>query len=111
MTVKKQFIIHDPQDRDAWICVCGNRPIDQGFYPCDANGNELDPVKGSGWSGLHVCDGCGRVIDQKTLKVVGRKPRSSQRGMKVDPLRPITVEMLGAHPRLGREKWHTFIRS
>lgn len=59
-------------DRDAWICACGNVPSGDGFYPCNAAGNEVEPVEGA-WDGvLYVCNGCGRIIDQNTLEIIGR---------------------------------------
>ena len=68
----KERITRDPLDNDSWICVCDNRPIDDGFYPCDEKGNrmELDEA----WIyPLYVCGFCGRIIDSDTLEVVGRK--------------------------------------
>jgi Zn-finger protein len=41
------------------ICNCGNSPSQQGFYPCDENGNDVEPVKG--WKGLYKCDNCGLI--------------------------------------------------
>jgi len=49
-------ITHERGDTEAWICVCGNTPSGAGFYPCDANGNEMEPTIGSGWTGLYVCN-------------------------------------------------------
>ena len=57
-----------PAVGDAWICLCGNRPDLQGFFPCDAKGRaEPEPDE---WI-LFVCDRCGRIIDAETLEVVG----------------------------------------
>jgi hypothetical protein len=61
-------------NEEAWVCICGNRPTDAGFFPCDADGNEMVPVKESDWNGLYVCNSCGRIIDQDTLEVVGQNP-------------------------------------
>lgn len=66
-------ITHEPHDRDAWICICGNMPHDDGFYPCDEHGDEVDPD--NRWHGLHVCDRCGRIIDQETLEVIAKVTR------------------------------------
>lgn len=49
-------------------------PGDGGFYPCDADGNAMEPSIGSGWDGLYVCADCGRIIDQNSLMVVGINP-------------------------------------
>jgi hypothetical protein len=57
---------------DAWVCVCGNTPVGQGFFPCDKGGNDVEPAIDSGWTDLYCCDSCGRVIKQSTLEVVGR---------------------------------------
>jgi hypothetical protein len=66
-----EFIKHEAGDSDAWICLCGNNPVSDGFYPCDHDGNEVEPV--TGWKGLYVCSRCGRIIEQSTLRVIGRK--------------------------------------
>jgi len=74
-------ITHEKGDTEAWICLCGNTPSGAGFYPCDENGDEMEPVIGSGWTNLYVCndkekDGsfCGRIINADTHEVVGRNP-------------------------------------
>jgi hypothetical protein len=61
-------------DADAWMCVCGNKPTRQGFYPCDDKGNATEPDIVSDWAGLYRCDRCDRIIQQDTLAVVGRNP-------------------------------------
>ncbi len=66
-------ITHEPNDRDAWICVCGNMPADGGFYPCDEQGKEMEPTIGSNWNGLYVCGDCGVIIDQDTLEIINKK--------------------------------------
>ena len=70
----KEYVRHEDQDEDAWICICGNTPVSDGFYPCDKEGKEVEPVKG--WTGLYVCNRCRRIIDQSTLEVVGRRTGS-----------------------------------
>ncbi len=57
---------------DAWVCICGNKPQLLGFYPCDPEGNALEP-DGSA-SGLVFCDQCQRIIDQMTGTVFGFRP-------------------------------------
>lgn len=42
-------------------CTCGNTTCDSGFFPCDAKGNEIEPTKEEGWSGLYVCAECGII--------------------------------------------------
>jgi hypothetical protein len=44
------------------------------FTSCDAQGNEMEPVKG--WNGLYVCDDCGRIINQDTLEVIGQRTKA-----------------------------------
>lgn len=69
-----QHITREPQDKDAWVCICGNMPHKDGFYPCDKQGNELEPTIDSPWDGkLYVCDQCGRIVNQDTLEVVGQR--------------------------------------
>jgi hypothetical protein len=62
----------EPGNRDAWICCCGNRPEQDGFYPCDASGRMVEPTPEDWTSGLYVCSRCGRLIDPDTLLVVGQ---------------------------------------
>ncbi len=68
----KELITHEEGDPEAWICICGNKPAGEGFYPCDKLGNKVDPV--GDWGTLYVCDQCGRIIDSDTLEVVGSNP-------------------------------------
>ncbi len=72
----KTYITHQAGDKDAWICICKNMPASDGFYPCDEDGNEVEPVKG--WTGLYVCNRCGRIIDQSSLEVVGMRSKPKQ---------------------------------
>ena len=69
----REKITHEAGNSEAWRCICGNTPSDGGFYPCDAVGNEMEPVKD--WTGLYVCEDCGRIIQQDTLEVVGQKAK------------------------------------
>ena len=72
--MSKEFITHEAGNEEAWVCVCGNEPHDDGFHTCDENGNEVEPLVGSDWENLYVCARCGRIIDMRTLGVVGRNP-------------------------------------
>ncbi|MEJ2901631.1 hypothetical protein WAE58_04320 [Pedobacter panaciterrae] len=54
-----------------WICKCGNTPSAEGFYTCDADGNDIEPEVCTDWDHLYRCDRCGRVIDQRNHKVMG----------------------------------------
>jgi hypothetical protein len=74
--MKKEFITHEPESKDNWVCICGNTPTSEGFDPCDAEGNQIAPTIASGWTNLYVCDRCGRVIRQDTLEVIGRNPKA-----------------------------------
>ena len=58
--------------RDAWACICGNTPSDDGFSTCNDAGEDCEPVIGGEWDELYRCDNCGRIIDQRTLVIVGR---------------------------------------
>jgi hypothetical protein len=69
---QNETITHEPGNDEAWICVCGNEPSEDGFFPCDNNGNEMEPT--AEWPGAYVCFRCGRMIDPKTLHVIGRNP-------------------------------------
>lgn len=67
--VAGEYISHEDHDRYAWVCVCGNTPDTGGFYSCDEDGDLIEP--GDEWKYLYRCDSCGRVIDDRDLKVIG----------------------------------------
>jgi hypothetical protein len=69
----KEHVIHEAGNPEARKCICGNAPLGAGFFLCDSNGNEMEPVKG--WLDLYVCDKCGLIIKQDTLEVVGRRAK------------------------------------
>jgi hypothetical protein len=68
MVSTNEQIKHDEGNKEAWICLCGNTPTSDGFYPCDKDGNEVVPAEG--WDNLYVCARCGRIIDQDSLEVL-----------------------------------------
>lgn len=68
----KEYIYQDPEDVQAWECICGNTTCRAGFTSCDSAGNEMQPTIDSGWQDLYLCLECGRIIDQTTLEVIGR---------------------------------------
>lgn len=57
------------QDQDDWICLCGNYPALHGFYPCDEDGNWIEPAEE--WNDLYRCHQCGRVIDDTDHRIIG----------------------------------------
>jgi hypothetical protein len=67
--VNNEYISHEPQDRDAWVCICGNTPDHGGFYSCDEDGDLIEP--GDDWEYLYRCETCGRVIDDRDHRVIG----------------------------------------
>lgn len=72
MVSAKEYIKHEGGNAEAWVCLCGNRPDSDGFFPCDNDGNEMEPVEG--WEDLYVCGRCGRIIHQFTLEVLDQNP-------------------------------------
>lgn len=67
--VTGEFITHVEQDREAWVCVCGNMPCCNGFFACDEDGDLIQP--GNEWEYLYRCEYCGRVINDRNLQVIG----------------------------------------
>jgi hypothetical protein len=67
--VVAEHITHEEQDRDAWVCICGNTPDHGGFYSCDEDGDLIEP--GNEWECLYRCERCGRVIDDRDHRVIG----------------------------------------
>ena len=70
--MEKEHITHEAGGDDEWLCICGNRPISDGFFTCDSEGNEVEPTPKDWTTNWYVCGRCGRIIDQNTLEVVGR---------------------------------------
>jgi hypothetical protein len=72
-TLSKECISHEAGCDEAWVCLCGNDPTSDGFYPCDEKGNEIET--GRDWNKLYVCARCGRIIQQDSLEIVGQNPQ------------------------------------
>lgn len=67
------------RDDGDWLhCLCGNTPDMGGFDSCLTDGTPVEPLADGPWEGrLYVCMNCGRIVDQYTLEVVGRKAATS----------------------------------
>ncbi len=65
-----EHIKREKADKDAWVCICGNTPADDGFYPINEDDREVEPTPEEWKTNQYFCDRCGRVIDQNTLEVV-----------------------------------------
>ncbi len=74
--MEKESITREPQNRDAWICLCGNTPCGDGFFTCDENGYEVEPTAKDWKTGLYVCNACGRMINPETLEVLGKRKQT-----------------------------------
>lgn len=68
----KETIQYESDNREAWICLCGNTPINDGFYPINEFDREVYPTADEWTTNEYYCAGCGRVIDQTTLEVTRR---------------------------------------
>jgi len=66
----KEFIKFENDDKYEWVCLCGNRGFYHGFFPCDKDGNEVEPLPN--WGGLYFCNYCGRIFQEDTREVVGQ---------------------------------------
>lgn len=60
----------DPET-DSIACLCGNHPNADGFYPCLATGQYVEPLRDGPWGDLYRCDRCDRVIRYPDGLVVG----------------------------------------
>jgi hypothetical protein len=67
---KTLVVGQDGTDPDAWVCVCGNRPTEDGFFPCNRSGEHVEPTIEAWPEWLYSCDRCGRIIDSETRAVV-----------------------------------------
>ncbi len=74
-TTTTETIETSRRDGEDWlICPCGNEPDHDGFVPCDASGQEVEPTPRAWPQPLYACQRCGRIIDAATRRVVGRRP-------------------------------------
>ncbi len=53
-----------------WTCICGNTASEDGFFPCDAVGNLVEPTPQEWTTNLYRCDRCHRKINQATGEIV-----------------------------------------
>ncbi|MEJ3743176.1 hypothetical protein WEI85_07805 [Actinomycetes bacterium KLBMP 9797] len=56
-----------------WVCLCGNEPHFDGFTPSDQHGNPIDPGSPAWDQQTNVCRSCGRILNQDTGLVIGRR--------------------------------------
>lgn len=73
-----EHIAHEAQDPDAWVCLCGNTPVADGFFPCDLDGRLVEPTPREWTTSTYRCERCGRIINQHTLEVVAGGPAVKQ---------------------------------
>lgn len=64
-----EFIQHEDGNEEAWICKCGNTPINDGFYPINEDGAEVEPTPEDWTTNEYFCGRCGRVIDADTRRI------------------------------------------
>jgi len=76
--VEKEYITHEPGNPEAWVCICGNQPHQDGFYPVNFLGQWCEPVAGPWDTEAYGCARCGRIIDQNDLEVVGQMKESER---------------------------------
>lgn len=85
---------------NTWMCLCGNKTRRAGFYPVNARGEYCwHPFR---QSAFYACGRCGRMIERKTMDVVGVTPnfRLNRKdvwlllvGLQEDGRRPVGVEL------------------
>lgn len=78
---RERIVLREGGYVDAWVCVCGNTPNHEGFYPCDRHGNLVEPDLDGPWDERRYrCDRCRRIIDQDTGYVLGRGSDAQRQG-------------------------------
>lgn len=55
--------------KNNWKCICRKTRKPEAFYPCNAEGEFERDLWGRGK--FYACAGCGRMIDPKSLDIVG----------------------------------------
>lgn len=69
--MNKEYLKRNADTGEFEMCLCGNDELTDGFYPCDEQGNEVQPD--DRWNEkLYVCFRCGRIVDQFTGEIVGQ---------------------------------------
>jgi len=63
--------INHGEDQNEWICLCGNTGLYEGFYPCNSEGELVEPTPEDWTTDCYVCEQCGRIIRQSDREVVG----------------------------------------
>ena len=58
-----------------WECLCGNTPMQDGFFPCNTQGELVEPTPEEWVTNYYVCDRCGRIIEQRSRAVVGLRSK------------------------------------
>jgi len=52
--------------KDWAVCLCGNDPSRDGFYPCLHDGLVVEPDLNGPWAGaLYYCERCHRIVDME----------------------------------------------
>ncbi len=46
---------------DEFACACGNDCMGEGFFPCNKQGDVMEPLEESDWDSRYVCVRCGRI--------------------------------------------------
>jgi hypothetical protein len=59
---------------DWLVCTCGNQPHIDGFFPCNKNGEIVEPDVGGPWiEPLYICSRCDSIYNADLLETVGTK--------------------------------------
>lgn len=58
-----------------WQCECGNTETSDGFYPCNAVGEEVEPSAGE-WLEIMVCGRCGHMYTHDGVRYGQRHPEA-----------------------------------
>ena len=72
-----KIALANPKSEASWLCVCGNEPQMDGFYPCNERGEHVEPTAELWTTNCYVCACCGRIIRQSDLEIVGRRGSAS----------------------------------
>jgi len=58
----KDIIKTDMEVKD-FKCGCGNTSFIDGLFPCNSNGEVIEPTIENGWNGLYRCGRCGQIYN------------------------------------------------
>ena len=59
------------EDKESWVCICGNTLSDSGGFTCDKKGRPVHLPLEMRTTRYYLCVCCGRIFQADDLQIVG----------------------------------------